>query len=430
MNRLILISGFFSGETQKKKVDYFERLEEFLCPAGYRLLIVNLGQWPIRTTCDSMNVPGYIAENHHQGSRDYLKMEDLPPELIHAAAVEAEDRSTRLPGAGMRVLLYYAYMRQLLLDQQPAMCVMWHEFNMFHFALTHLCRRLGVPYRYIEYGVLPGTVNFDAEGQMAESWVARKYEHFRDLPVQPSDLQRGRELLELARENQLCRKTQPTGVSVAPLIEKARSKGRRVIFYGGQNDWASGMMPRWAPCAKIHSPHYESTLDGLAHLVEVACALDAQVLFKPHPMVEERHKEFRVVDPDRVNLVVGANIFECIDQCDLTATILSQLGYHAVIRHRPLLLMGTNHLYKKGCSYDLASRRLLESLTRKALERGFDEGMRDKLDRHVAQLCKYYLFGIDPDVAHLIKRDVDAAAQYLLREIADSHQPRPGSRGI
>ena len=52
-------------------------------------------------------------------------IEDLPPEIIMAGAVEAETRQTGLVDASFRLTLFTAYMKRLFEEHKPDLCIMW-----------------------------------------------------------------------------------------------------------------------------------------------------------------------------------------------------------------------------------------------------------------------------------------------------------------
>jgi hypothetical protein len=279
-----------------------------------------------------------------------------------------------------------------------------------------------IRYHYVEYAALPGTLCFDEKGQMAESWVAQHPAEFLALPIDESDLARAQTYLEYLRGGKKSGKPQDARISIQDVVGRARDLKRKIIFYAGQNDWASGMLPRALPESKMHSPIYTDTLDALDHLSEIAEANDWQILFKPHPLVQDRHKDFQVAHPDRVNLVLGANILECIEEADVVTTIVSQVAYLAMIHERPCVMLGRTQLRNKGCNYQTGLRDKVEPTMQHALRDGFHGIARKRWLQHIAQMCKYYLFAIDEEVEAIIGRGIHETANYLV-ETAEGKAP-------
>ena len=430
MHKTIVVSGFFGGPEHAAKIRYLERLDAELQSKGYRLFLLNFGYLQVDARCAHASCPSFLTTDTDFHGRGLIHIEDLPPELMMAAALDAEVRGASLVSAAVKMTLFYSYMRQVIDEKQPALWIMWHKFNCYHYALTELCKKVDLPYLYIEYGVLPGTVNFDEEGQMAESWVAERHEEFANLSVSDDDLAMAERYLDYARAKKKTRKSQAADFSIRPIVEHARERGRKVIFYAGQNDWASGMLPaNWLSQSHVHSPLYEDTLAALRHMTELAEQNDWHILFKPHPQVEERHKHADVPYPGRLDYAIGANIFECMELSDVTSTILSQVSYLALIHGHPCVVLGRNQLRNKGCTYQ-AGRGQVGKAFQDAVERGFDKHKQGKWLQHVAQLCRYYVFAIDEESAAIIGRDVHEAARFLVKHAHANPADAAGSAGL
>ena len=422
MEKLILVSGHFSGRGAERKVLFFERLEACLRPVGYRLLLLNATQGQPCTTCETITAPRYIKVDDQIRGRGFTKLEEYPPEIVMSATVEKEACQTSLAYECMRFVSFSNYVKRILQKRRPALCVMWHKFNGRHYALTHLCQELGIPYLYAEYGVLPGTISFDERGQMAESWVAKRAEEFNRLPVNSEDFASALRFLEYMRENKKTGKPQDNAISILPFLEKAREQGRKLIFYAGQNDWASGILPSSLPESKLHSPIYTDTLDALGHLSELAEKYNWQILFKPHPLIQERHKEYDVPYPNRVDLALGANILDCVKRADVVTTIVSQVSYLSLIHCQPCVMLGMNQLRNKGCTAQPLKRSEVAKAFQVVLKKGFYEDLRKQWLKHVAQICKYYLFAFDNEVEAIIGRDLGKVADYLLQHARGMQQ--------
>lgn len=440
MAKTIIVSGFFSAPETRAKLRFFERVEAFLKQEGYELLLVNFTTNKPETRCKWISCPSHTVNYRDIPSGQFLTVDQLAPDLVMAAAVDAEANQVSLVRSGLRISLLVSFLQQVHRDHEPVLWVMWHKFNGNHHALTSMCRRLGTPHIYTEYGILPGTISFDVGGQMGESWVAQKPEMFDRLRCDDNDLKMADRYLEYARglrknrprDVEKDRKKEDMAYSLDTIIEKARGLDQKIVFYAGQNDWGSGMQPReWLPKPGLHSPLYSDTLDALNHLSQLAEKNNWHILFKPHPLVENRHKEFQVEYPDRVSLVLGADIFRCMDEADLTATILSGLSYIALIHGHTLVMLGRNQLRMKKCAHEPATREDTETYLLKAFETGFHGVARAHWRKHVARLCKHYLYAFDKDVAKIIGRDAGEIAAFLIEqsrmqapaEGADSLQP-------
>jgi CDP-glycerol glycerophosphotransferase (TagB/SpsB family) len=200
-------------------------------------------------------------------------------------------------------------------------------------------------------------------------------------------------------------------------VKKARRQGRKIIFYAGQNDWGSGMIPAWISNAKLHSPCFADSIAAFMYLHELARQNNWHILFKPHPLVEQRHRDIPADCFLQADLVPGANIFDCIEASDVVVTILSGISYIAMIHQRPVVLLGRTHLYKKGCAYEVFTKKKLDPVMRRALQEGFSPDRQRNWLKTVARLLKYYLYSLDETAAQIIGRDVHDVADFLCRRV-------------
>lgn len=412
--RTILISGFFSGDGQRKKLEYFEKLDSFLRERGFRIFLFDWGPEKIESACANIMLPRFILTGQKIDGARFFEESALAEDVRHAASIEATIRACPLVNAGVKALYFRAYLRDLFLEHEPALCILWHQFNTFNYTAAHLCDEIGIPYVYAEYGTLPGTVCFERDGQMAESWVAKETDRFLELSVDDADLAAAERYLAYARQSKISRKDQAFDVDIDEVMKPSREAGRRVVFYAGLNDPATGVQPRSLPASTRHSPFFEDTHDALRHLSVLAEQNDWQILFKPHPILQGRVNYDDLPFPERVRNVVGANLFDCIEKTDVTVTIVSQVSYMALIHNRPVVLLGCTQLSGKGCLYEPRAIDETGATLEEALAHGFSSEQRRAWLRHVAQSLRYYLFVFDEEVSDYSFRGYEQAAEYLL----------------
>jgi hypothetical protein len=237
----------------------------------------------------------------------------------------------------------------------------------------------------------------------------------------------GRSLSRLRAPREKTRKDQASEFDLDTCVREARALGRKLIFYAGQQDYASGLVPRSLPESHVHSPYFADTVDALRHLAELAERNNWHIVFKPHPILANRSKNFKTAHPGRVDVALGANLFDCMEQCDVTTTIVSQVSYMALIHDRPCVLLGRTQLTGKGCVYEPHDFADIETVFQRALAEGFTEAQRTAWRRHVAQVMRHYAFGFEDDAAELLGRGVDDAARYLAELAAGDAPKRPSS---
>jgi len=422
------VSGYFSGDGQERKLAYFERLDRALHPLGFELVLFNLAPHPIDTSCRHRSMDHVVPYSYFLGRVGAIDPVALIEPLREAAALEAADLDRAPSQAARKIAYFWRHANRIVHEVEPVLGILWHQFNSQHYALAELYRQLGVPVRFVEYGVLPGTISIDAEGQMAESWVARDSARFRELPVDETLAERVEAYLDTCRVERRTRKPQTTRPGIVERIRAVRERGARVILYAGENVTRTGIFPRGYPRATVHSPHFTDTSDALTALCAVASKRGWHVVFKPHPMAG------RVVpepdDSEVFTLAEGADIFDLIGACDVGTTLVSQACYLLLLHEKPCVLMGRGPLSEKGAAYDLRSREELEETFARALDNGFTSPQRAAWRRHAAQLCEHYLFAMDPDAEEAFGRGPHVAAETIAevcleRFPGDARHPEP-----
>jgi hypothetical protein len=409
MEQTIIVSAFFAGLAGQEKILYFERLNAYLQQYQVQLFLVNLNGTKLRTKCNSIGIHVDCTKmgKSTQGLEKYRK---LSHELTLAMAMEASLKNDDFFSQSSAILDYTEFMIRLLLEKKPCLCILWHQHSGQHRALAAICQDLDVPYVFAHLGMLPGTIVFEHGGQNAESWVTQNNEDFLKLQIDDRDLVVAQQYLEYVRKIKKDRKPQTTKLTIRDIVDK----NRKTIFYAGQNDYQSGLWPSWLPKSRIHSPLFFHTFDGLQYIARISKVNDWQILFKPHPNIQNRQTSSTRLNHEHIDFVKGANIFECMEKSDLTVTILSQVSYQALIHGNPVVLLGCNQLSGKGCAYEVTSHDNIENTIKLALKEGFSKDQKRNWVRHVAQACKYYLFSFEKEILNIIGRDVDEAANYLI----------------
>jgi hypothetical protein len=410
---LIVYSGILAPD-REDLVGYLERVDASARRLGHELLLLNRGFLPVPTSSRTASIPHTPELEATYGP--LLRDSDVDEIATRAAAVLNCQGTLGFEASLRNLLLYRRYMADFLDRLDPCLCILSVQFHAHHFVLRRMCEQRGLPFVYQGGGVLPGTFAFEPAGQMGASLVARHSQAFCQLPLEERDLETTRRYLQRARAERLCRKPQTSEEMLRPLIESLRNSARRVIFYAGQNDFFSGIVPPWLPGARLHSPHFVDTLDALDCLSLLARKNNWRIVFKPHPNIEDRYDALPISCPKRVTMLKGANIFECMEECDATVTVFSQVSYLALLHDHPGVLLGCNQMSGKGCAYEIENVADVETKIVEACENGTTPVMPERWLRHAAQLLKYYLYAWEPEVAQIAGRDTDALASHLIRQ--------------
>lgn len=283
----------------------------------------------------------------------------------------------------------YNYLSRVIDTIHPDCVMLWNQFFAFHHIFEGVCKEHGITCTYFEYGVLPGTYAIESMGQMGESYPAQEYEEFINLSVSEKEMEKADEIWTYIKDNRINRKDQPKR-DITKILKKKLKKNRPTLFVAGQNDFESGLSPYTEQTKKYHSPIFENSDSVVEYLAQLSKKNKWNLVYKMHPFVTKYSlpKHF----PGNVIILNDVDINDLIVATDLTITILSQTGYVALFNERPVLMLGYTQLRGKGCSYEAFRKEQIEEQIQLALKNGFTMEQKEKFKRHIAQICKYYVY--------------------------------------
>jgi hypothetical protein len=286
---------------------------------------------------------------------------------------------------------FYSRLIQILCARNASLLfVAWNQFAAMHQVLAHVCESENIPLVFMEFGILPGTFQFDTIGQMGESVPARRPEDFLALPVSDGELVKAENLLVHLKASRLNRNTQPKNTMlehIGPLLDE----NKPVVTYFGQNDLEGGIVPYTEKARTQHSPIFRSSDEAAEYLISLAKKNNWNFIYKPHPAMLS-HCQTEKLETAGAIIVDKGDINDLIDISDVVVTIFSQTAYISLIRETPTVLLGYTQLKDKGCTYQAFQEDAIEATINDALSYGYTANQKAAFIRHAAQLCKYCLF--------------------------------------
>lgn len=319
-------------------------------------------------------------------SREYLK------ETVRGITARFNNMGKNYPKY-ITGYLYRYYNKLIDIYQQenaPISFVVWNEFTSMHFLLFNICKERNIPIRFFEFGVLPGTLCLEDKGQMGESRVANEADRFLSLPVTDEEEKAAKDLLVCLKATGLNRNPQPINDALDK-IESKLDSSKPTVLYFGQNDFESGMYPYTENTKTYHSPVYKTSNEAALAIESVCRRMGYNFIYKPHPTIMQMYGCQNKFASSTV-IANDVDINKLIDISTVCVTILSQAAYVALIREKPVVMLGYNQLKSKGCTYECFSRTALSGTLQKAVTQGFTDEQRRSFIKHTAQLNKYYLF--------------------------------------
>ena len=318
-------------------------------------------------------------------------LQEKYPELMEIAK-EYEGIYSDLENGEAHLFTYKqaSFIEKMLLSFRPKGVIILCSFPTSHRILAVLCKKQGIPVIYTHKGALPKTWALEIGGGMGESLPAVYSDVFKMLPVNADEMEEAKDVWKYLNESRINRKIQPQNNWKSRVCYRIK-KNRPIIFYAGLNDTQSGLAYYGENARIYHSPMFSSSMEAVPFLADLAKKNDWNLLYKPHPMyrpTEEQKNSF----PDNVIYVDAADINDVIDFSDVTITILSSTAYVALIRKKPVVMLGYNQLRRKDCTYEAFTKDNIDFAISSAINEGFSQKQQDAFTKHIAQLLKYYLY--------------------------------------
>jgi len=181
----------------------------------------------------------------------------------------------------------------------------------------------------------------------------------------------------------------PQNNSIEYIMQKI-DKAKPIVFYAGQNDINSNMVPYTEETQKYCSPIFKTSIDAGIYIAELCKKNKWNFVYKPHPMRIKYEEKSQL--PNNTIYVENGNINDLVDISNVVVTILSQTNYISLVRHKPVVMLGYSQAKGKGCTYEAFEKDIIENVIRKALKNGFTEEQEKAFLIHIAQVLKYYLY--------------------------------------
>lgn len=391
----IIFSDFLSFD--KGVCEYVNRLNKI----EKNLVLFSEAGWISDLEKNKLNIPviklprilsrnQYIKKADNQNLFDLKEVEDIKNnEVCREAALNLRMGYPDMAEGYEYIVCYFAYktVHEIIRYWKPEQVILWNAFYAIHLIIRSICREMNIPVRYMEFGNIPGTIILEETGQMGESYPARAPEEFLDIPVSTEEYINAGQSVRYLRQSRLNRNVQPHN-NLLQEVKKKLKHGRSVIFYAGQNDNASGMQPYTENTRRFHSPIFKTSDEAALFLAEVCRKNDWNYIYKPHPMMAEHCKEDEM--PENVISVNNVDINDLIDMADVVVTILSTVSYIALIREKPVVMLGYTQLKGKGCTYEAFEKCEIEEQLINAIKNKNNIEFRHNFVKHVVQLEKYY----------------------------------------
>ncbi|MCM1174213.1 MAG: hypothetical protein NC341_04090 [Blautia sp.] len=283
----------------------------------------------------------------------------------------------------------YWYYKNLFSIFQPLKIIIMDGWKRQSYILAELAKKNHIPYVFMEYGWIPGTLQFDGGGISGQSEYAVDPGKILNLEV------KNREKVREVRKYIIANKMDTVKFrnnSEDEINLQRVDKRKKTVFFVGMGDYSMGINPQSDYWKQYVSSIFSSTKDAVLYVAEICKKNDWNFVFKPHPNPANQDE----LDEESLNSniiqVKYTEIDRLIQLADAVVSIASAVDYKVLIYGKPLVQLGHTTLYKKGCSYEVDSKDLTEDQIKSALEKGMTKEQNENFELHMGRLLENYLW--------------------------------------
>lgn len=284
----------------------------------------------------------------------------------------------------------YWYFKKLLSILKPSKVLVWGGWSRESYILADVAERAGVPYGFMEHGWIPGTIQFDKGGISGQSEYAVNPSKILERSIKSAD----REIKRI-RNYIIVNKTD-TGkfrrIEEDEINLQRIDKRKKTVFFVGMGDYSMGINPHSDYWKQYVSSIFPSTKEAVFFVAKICEKNDWNFIYKPHPNPSNQDE----LDPETLHhniiQVKYVEIDRLIRLADVVVSIASAVDYKVLIYGKPLVQLGHTTLYKKGCSYEVSDKDMVEVQINVAMDKGMTMEQNEKFELHMARLLEHYLW--------------------------------------
>lgn len=413
-NNILLFIHNLEFKERIEKLRCFELLDQELKKYGWNLIIIHHSLNKLETNIKTIEIndlklSSFYKFKHRKLLKSFENEFYLSVEFLNLFK-KSLNKNSMFCEAYDQVKDEFFKTKYLIDMFEPKITLNWHQWSSLQYMSTVYCKYLDISSFNVHEGALFDTLEIDKKGELAESWIFDDIKSFNNLKLEEDDIQKAEQLINKIKYKSLNRKPQNKDGLISDLLKPLKDK--KIIFFAGVNDSQTGMLPTWYKHSDKHSKVFIDSYDALNFLKKLAYKNDWYILFKPHPNVPLQSSDFIC---DRVIYVKYANAIECIQESDITITLLSTLSYDVMIHNKPLVLLGNNLQSKSKSEYEVNSIYDVENTIEDALSKKNFDDKKNEFKSHVARLLKYYYFPYSEESTKYCHRDFNDMARYLIK---------------
>ena len=290
----------------------------------------------------------------------------------------------------------YLYLKSLFEILHPGKLIIWGEWSRTSYIFAELAKKNNIPYGFMEWGWIPGTLQFDPVGIAGQSEYAVNPAIFNNNKNKFTNIDLVEKIKRYVLNNQL-----DTGIfKIIPEDEKQLSKldsTKKTVFLVGMGDIEMGMNSDCDYWKEYVSDIVSSTKDSYNLIREICKSNNLNFIYKPHPHSRTKVEDDMYRSDLDTIYITDMSIDKLIDMSDVVVSIASAVDYKALMYNKALVSLGKTGFNGKNCVYEVHSRKEVESKLLLAIEKGISAEQISNYNRFLQFLLENYLWD---DLSH------------------------------
>ncbi|MCF0126151.1 MAG: hypothetical protein HUJ68_10445 [Clostridia bacterium] len=305
----------------------------------------------------------------------YEKEMDAIEKLIFSFSVE-EYRNVVYAG--------YSCYKKILKFMKPKYIWAWGGWFIENHLLKIVADEIEIPFRFVEFGEIPGTILIDRCGIEGHSEYVLDSTKLKEIEVDEKSTSKTEKVFEYIKKSKIDSIKFKNNEIEQDQLDRI-TKNKKIVFFVGMDDNGLGFNPNAPLWDRYVSNLFKSSSDAAYFLKEICDKNDWTFIYKAHP-----NTKFSIAEAE--SAFFELDIDTLIQKADVVVSFKSKSDYKALINGKPLVQIGYSMLTNKECGYQVEKKEDIEKKINEALKYGFTKKQKSNFVKHVTQLLKVHLW--------------------------------------
>lgn len=339
--------------------DYIENL-------GLKLVLLS-NTVSTELKCATVKIPFSLKEYSTLGETEF----DFPfnQNLISIDAEFNEDKNPDIDAYKAGLKKCFSVAHKIAKQVKPAISFLWSGTVPQSIIFKQVFSEYFIPTYFVERGLLPDSLMFDESGNGALSSMKLRLSLKEYLPGYTQYYDNAKNYF---LENKIDKHEQNDYLKGEEFLLQENLSGKKIIFFAGQWDVASGVNSSHDYQSYLNSPYFKNTEDAFYSLaIAVMQREDIILIFKPHPFDV---RDYISSDESKIIINKKINVRSLLEAADVIAFMSTTVQYEALFYEKPVLLLGNSFLNGQNIGYNITAKKELPKVIDEALLKiSFDE---------------------------------------------------------